>query len=293
MKIHLYVKIISILICSSCIVTSSQSPEDTGAIFEKVVRNAIKSSTRLHGIIADDGKSFQKAMELLSTGKDISIKIGVQIPDMDGLREGNDFFLEFDPTVEAMVEDHRWLFPYAAWTDTVQALPFNVHGYQWCSSIFKPSDIKTRKEALHFGRSACTSRSTESAEQQAGMCYDCQNSDMISKTLEFPAMSMRDLLERIDHKSVKLFDIDAQGADFEIVKSLGPLVRNIKTVKMECQDFSDDKNNWFLYNSNVPNNCTAARLYLERHGFELLKQETNNCGCNEYNLYMHRSGHSK
>ena len=82
--------------------------------------------------MAEDGKSFQKAMAELAGDKRVSIKIGVQIPEARG---GDDFFLEFDPTVTAMVEDHRWLFPYAAWTESLRELPFHVHKRQWSVSV--------------------------------------------------------------------------------------------------------------------------------------------------------------
>ena len=174
-----------------------------------------------------------------------------------------------------------------------------------CSSVFAPSSLLGKSEARGVGQQACASfvaahppsewlisdvpqtKARMTGLRHVDGCWECQNADMVTKTLSFPAMAMRDLMVRLD-RPVKLFDIDAQGADFEIVRSVGPLMQKVESLKMECQDFDAGATPWYLYSSGLPNNCTAARAHLEGLGFEFVKQESNNCACREYNLFMHR-----
>jgi hypothetical protein len=71
-----------------------------------------------------------------------------------------------------------------------------------------------------------------------------------------------------------------QGADVELLLSIGDQIRRVKEVKLECQT------GMWMYKSNIPNNCTVAVDHLRKHHFALVKQEINNCGVLEFNLNM-------
>lgn len=116
-----------------------------------------------------------------------------------------------------------------------------------------------------------------------GACFTCQNPSSIKKTVHFPSISMRDILRNIP-LVISMFDIDAQGADVAILKSIpGSLLKRVETLRLECQDLP---NFLPLYKSEIPNSCADAITYLQNIGFELVKQEVNNCACAEYNLIM-------
>jgi len=248
-----------------------------------------------------------KIVKELVGDKRVSIKIGVL--NLAKLANDNTFWFEFDPTVAMTVTPNRWLLPYAASTETHDSVPFYIHKLGGCSSMYPPSgaaDAAHKTEYLKAARGYCDhfAKTHDKSEwklwdQRAPnfdklmggsyACFMCQDPSLIKKTIHFPSLAMRDVVRNIPY-NVTLFDIDAQGADVEILKSIGPALKRVSKIKLECQDLDPISDSAQplppIYATTVPNSCSDGVSYLQTLGFELEHREINNCACSEYNMIL-------
>ena len=217
-------------------------------------------------------------------------------------RDNDTFWLEFDPTLPMTLESNRLLLPYAASAETKDDVPFYVHKYRGCSSMLKPSghnrDPTSYKNAANKFCDSYMANHPKSewflwdsptqgaAEMKHGVeaCYECHLPTNIESVKSFPTLSMGDVVKQIP-SIISVLDIDAQGADLEIIKSMeSSSLKQVELIKFECQDASSLIP--YLYETNIPNSCQDAQSYLESLGFEIVNATLNNCGCAEYNLFM-------
>ena len=111
----------------------------------------------------------------------------------------------------------------------------------------------------------------------AGNCFLCQASKSVYGNGEvFQALSIGDLIKAIA-SPVELLDLDAQGADVELLESVADSLHSISRVKIECQELRQGPG--FLYTTSVPNRCSRAEQFLKNAGFVREALRINNCAC--------------
>ena len=229
--------------------------------------------------------------------KKVIIKIGVLSQDAHAEDE---FWVELDPTMQMKIDQNSWLLPFFAWTETKAQNPFHIHEMPGCSSGYLPAGSPSASSTNHlsalelcYAFSENNDPSTwylwdskvdtfEQLARGAGACESCQDPRNVKSHVTFPSLKLSSILRLFDN--IELLDVDAQGADFELLLSVESELHRVQNIKCECQlkGFSS------LYASKVENHCEDITAFLKQHGFELANKLLNNCGCGEYNLFFRK-----
>ena len=266
-----------------------------------------RARTEDPSIVSWDGANATGLLRQLVAGKRLEVKVG-----MAGEQEprGDRFVIGFDPQVQARITRNRLLLPFvatacspadAACPDTV---PFYVNVQRpACSSTqrvrWQPNS--TRYHALALGACRAFAQRTptsrwwlhDSRAKTFGElsrahrnCFACQDQRRIRwRGRLLPALPIGELLRKLAGP-IDLLDLDAQGADVAMLESVREVLPRVSRVKLECQE--PDSGPGFLYRTAVPNRCSRAESFLQHAGFSRQQLRINNCGCEEYNLFMAR-----
>ena len=258
------------------------------------------------GGIASTRKVLAEIPRKLEAGeyKFVSIKIGVLAPKS----RTTGFWLEFDPTLpDADVDNGVRLSTAIIGYGDVASTSFYTNRYhpgcssmypgardflpekmQWASTTFLENcqSIAERKFEIKLWDTPSTIDNTMRWVDASLKCY---NSSSYDKTAQnFSAMTLAPVFASIPPQyPIHLLDIDAQGADLEILHSVSnnSLLHRVKHIKMECQEHNPLG---FMYQSRVANDCRVAEGILRSSGFTV-HRVTNNCGVAEFNLYAKNS----
>ena len=232
---------------------------------------------------------------------ELRIKVGVLRPAQRS--NHNVFWIEFDPTVKGHLSEHSLRLPYL-----IVPTPFGGNStvfyvnkrYPGCSSIYKTTlsgTCSVNGTILNAFRNACDyvsmrpnlfgaiklwgkNSTVNDTMKISHVSLGCLNYCTGLASTKLPSISLADVLDLLPGTIIQLLDIDAQGADVGIVKSLQKYFSRIMHIQMECQLGT------YFYQSQVTNDCYAARDFLIQNGFRFHELEVNNCGVLEFNLRM-------
>ena len=243
--------------------------------------------------------------------RNLSIHIGAHFNDLQ--TNGTDFFVAFDPRWPMSLRNSTLTLPFAvAVSEEPRTRPFYVSKRRTCSSLLRVSNVQSRKAYIDEASLACDrfAKSVPATEWIAwenrarkasqlsmvgpGSCFECQSRRNIMGTDVLPTISLRSLVEGFK-RPVKRLHIDAQGTDVNLLFSLGRLIETVSEIKIECQLIKFSSNGWMYQTppEQIPNNCSAAVELLRGRGFEHVRLQMNNCGCEEYVLWACRSESQK
>lgn len=230
----------------------------------------------------------------------VNIKIGVLVAK----RRNGGFWIEFDPTMPSSLDSNvvRLSTAVCGFPD-INETKFNINVMPGCSSMFsgvrKFSSVDTEWFAKAFVENCknifldrnyimklwdvpTTFENTVRPDviRLTQNCFDKSHYHEIPTV--YNATTLVPIIQAIPSTvPIHLLDIDAQGADIEILYSVESFLQRIKHVKLECQEQSELG---YLYWSRIPNDCIVAERLLISRGF-IVHREVNNCGAAEFNLY--------
>lgn len=238
--------------------------------------------------------------------RNVFVKIGVLNVEN---RKPDEFWLEFDPSNQQLVDGSRLILPYIVSVDSVGNIPFFIHEISGCSSSLLPrgtvdSNLQTYiemsvEQCQLFMDSNAPEKwkrwdSTMSNADQfrstwldsSKICHQCQAIEKIKAVRRFPTIPLKTVIGSLEN--IQLLDIDAQGLDVALILSLDKkALKKISNIKMECQGNNNSVNDYahLLYETvhGVENQCSLAHRYLSSNGFRC-EYDLNNCACMEFNL---------
>ena len=88
--------------------------------------------------------------------------------------------------------------------------------------------------------------------------------------------------ENLENSIIDFLWIDAQGLDFEVLKSMGKYTKNLQKGVLEAVY----KNEKSIYKNSERNNIEDIKKYLHENNFKIEKIEANDDNNNEYNLFF-------
>ena len=177
----------------------------------------------------------------------------------------------FEPTYELLIE-HLWPLSYE--NQNIRILPFvvdsensfkqfNVAGHwDWgCSSLYEFSD---------------------------NLDKDWPGRVDFNKTHSYivPTITLYNFCELYKIETIDFLHIDAQGNDFNVLKSLKDKISIVKEGVIEAS------NNVELY-KNTNNKISDIREYLILNGFEIVKETINDAVAAEVNIYYKKINYEK
>ena len=240
-------------------------------------------------------------MHQLLAKKKVTIKVGMigeAPPKLD------EFVIGFDPQTPLQLTPNKLLLPFIATTSMQPAkVPFYFSQRRTCSSMNRHRghtnkgwyDARARAACMALAKTLPKSewwlhdhRAKTFAElsRVAGGCFFCQDARLVQKDSPiWNTLALGDLIRAIA-SPITLLDLDAQGSDVALIESVGDALRWVRRVKLECQEPTVVAG--FMYKTEVPNRCSRAEKFLISAGFQLEERRLNNCGCEEYNLFMVR-----
>jgi len=240
----------------------------------------------------------------LVANKKVTVKVGMIGEKPPGEDE---FVIGFDPQTPLRLTPNRLLLPFVA---TASAFPPDVPFYfsrrGTCSSMNRHRGLTNQSWYNQKALAACQhvaatlprsgwylhdekARNFADLSKVHGGCFFCQDAKIVwnrDGLPTLPALALVDLLQAIA-SPIALLDLDAQGSDVALIESVRVALPWVRRVKLECQE--PQVGAGFMYRSEVPNRCSRAEQFLRSAGFELEERRLNNCGCEEYNLFMVRT----
>lgn len=179
---------------------------------------------------------------------------------------GDAIIYAFEPTWELLT---KYLWPMAYENPNIRVIPFAVdiensfkkfniagHGDWGCSSLHEFSDDIHTKWS---GRSD----------------FHSTHSYLV------PTITLYDFCTLYDIKEIDFIEIDAQGNDFNVLKSLGDKISIVKEGVVEASENVD------LY-KNVNNRVEEIRKFLLDNGFEIINENENDYLRAEVNIFFKR-----
>lgn len=278
------------------------------AVFNLRTAATTTSSQDLDGLLSSIGGmtiNIAKVRELIGE-KEIHVKIGVA--DKKDRQNSKQFWVEFDPANTGSCSANDMLLPFAVVgtnqsTDSIVPFQFRPHPDIDCSSMYPPNKHSYDSNDselfhimfLHTCYNAYLIAGKKKRMSEIERTYRPQNA-LTRKTHRcyFAAVKRVETFKTIqlnvvfsmfpEAATIASMDIDAQGADREIIQSLDPqYLKRVRFIKAECQY---PNHLGFMYLSLVENDCSAIKKFLEAHGFRLYENTINNCGMAEFNLVM-------
>jgi FkbM family methyltransferase len=101
--------------------------------------------------------------------------------------------------------------------------------------------------------------------------------------VDVPTLPLWSIIEQLP--KLDLLKIDAQGYDFEVVKTAAPVFHMITEVTLECQDIGEHLE-LALYKNMAQ--CPEIISYMESHGWKETKRGFANEGIKEYDLWFEK-----
>eukprot|EP00931_Biecheleriopsis_adriatica_P102607 TRINITY_DN77552_c0_g1_i1.p1 TRINITY_DN77552_c0_g1~~TRINITY_DN77552_c0_g1_i1.p1 ORF type:complete len:286 (+),score=19.78 TRINITY_DN77552_c0_g1_i1:128-985(+) len=243
-------------------------------------------------------------------GKTVSVKVGVHTTEHRHPRER---WIEFDPTAKPIATPSRLIVPFLASSRYTDHEAFYINGNsRACSSVLRPAGWHSNiTDYSRYAKQSCdkllavsrpmlwdTNVSGPYPRLYIENCFDCQHPQRIISRDIHPSLHLGNFLCQLSPSKIRWVDIDAQGMDVDLVKSLAEcdgLLDRVENIKIECQNATHWPRNappvWMYEGGTItshPNECSEAQRFLEERGFAITRLEMNNCWCSEFNLFMKR-----
>ena len=170
----------------------------------------------------------------------------------------------FEPTYELLIE-HLW--PLSHQNSNIRILPFAVDS----ENSFKKFNVAGQRD---WGCSSLYDFSDDLENAWPGR-------DDFNNTHSYivPTITLYDFCELYKIETIDFLHIDAQGNDFNVLKSLKDKISIVKEGVVEAA------NNVELY-KNTNNKAEDIRNYLKLNGFEIVAETTNDVVDAEINIYF-------